>query len=161
MQNSIIRVLVVDDYEDWRRFARSKVEKEDGLEVIGEVSDGLQALQQAQQLQPDLIVLDIGIPTINGLEVARRIRESTPKTKILFLTENRSPEIAEQALSTSASGYVVKSDAARELLPAIRAVLAGKRFVSARLAGHFPVGTTLTTATQTIVSSVVTLIGVR
>jgi len=146
MQNSIIRVLVVDDYEKWRSFARATIEKQDGLEVIGEISDGLQVLQHAQRLQPELIILDIGIPTINGIEVARRIRESTSKAKILFLTENRSPEIAEKALSTGANGYVVKSDAGRELLPAIKAVLEGKRFISKSLAAHFLVTSSLSIA---------------
>src|SRR5262249_5894883 len=154
MQNSIIRVLVVDDYEKWRSFARATIEKQDGLEVIGEISDGLQALQQAQQLQPELIIVDIGIPTINGIEVARRIRESTSKAKILFLTENRSPEIAEKALSTGANGYVVKSDAGRELLPAIKAVLEGKRFISKSLAGHFLVTAPLSIAQVSLLISV-------
>jgi len=84
------------------------------------------------------------------------------QAKILFLTENRSPEIAEKALSTSAGGYVVKSDAGRELLTAIKTVLEGKRFISASLAGHFLVATTLSTTTPTMVSSVITLLlGVR
>jgi CheY-like chemotaxis protein len=98
--------------------------------------DGLEAVQKAQQLQPDLILLDIGLPALNGIEAARRIRELSPKSKILFLSENRSWDIAEEALRTSAGGYVVKSDAAGELLPAVEAVLKGKRFVSAILAGN-------------------------
>ena len=142
-----IRVLVVDDYEPWRRFARSTLEKQSELEIIGEVSDGLKAVQQAEQVQPDLILLDIGLPTINGIEAAKRIRECAPQSKILFVSENRSPDMVQEALSNGAGGYVVKSDAAGELLPAIKAVLAGKRFVSASLAGHFLVATTLTTQT--------------
>jgi CheY-like chemotaxis protein len=98
--------------------------------------DGLEAVQKAQQLQPDLILLDIGLPALNGIEAARRIRELSPKSKILFLSENRSWDIAEEALRTGAGGYVVKSDAAGELLPAVEAVLKGKRFVSAILAGN-------------------------
>lgn len=137
MPKSSIRVLVVDDYEPWLRFAVSTLAKEPELKVIGEVSDGLQAVQEVRQMQPDLILLDIGLPTINGIEVARRIRECAPQSKILFVSENRSPEVAEEALGTGAGGYVVKSDAATELLPAVKAVLEGKRFVSASLAGHF------------------------
>ena len=113
------------------------------------MSDGPEAVEQAQELQPDLILLDIGMPTLNGIEAARQIRAHAPKSKILFLSENRSPEIAEAALNTGAGGYVVKSDANRELLSAIKAVLEGRRFISASLAGHFLVTATLST-TQTM-----------
>ena len=140
----LISVLVVDDYEPWRRFASTALLKQPELRVIGEVSDGLEAVQQAQQLQPDLILLDVGLPTLNGIEAARRIREVSPSSKILFVSENRSPDIAEAALSTGARGYVVKSDAAGELLPAVKAVLDGKRFISASLAGQFLVTAALT-----------------
>jgi len=128
-----IRVLVIDDYEPWRRFVCSTLQKRAEYRVSGEASDGLQAVQRAQQLQPDLILLDIGLPTLNGIEAARRIREVSPTSKILFVTETRSLDIVEQALSTGAGGYVVKSDAASELLPAIKAVLEGEQFVSASL----------------------------
>jgi CheY-like chemotaxis protein len=110
--------------------------KQPELRIVGEVSDGLEAVQVAQELQPDLILLDIGLPALNGIEAARRIREVSPSSKILFMSENRSPDIAEEAIRTGASGYVVKSDAASDLLPAIKAVLEGKRFTSASLAGH-------------------------
>jgi len=127
---------VVDDYEPWRRFIRLAVLTYDKLQVIGEVTDGLKAVEKARQLQPDLILLDIGLPTLNGLEAAGKIREVSPTSKILFVSENRSPDIAEQALKIGAGGYLVKSDAATELLPAVNAVLDGMRFVSASLAGH-------------------------
>jgi DNA-binding NarL/FixJ family response regulator len=130
-----IRVLVVDDYEPFCRFVSSTLEKQPGLQVIGEVSDGLEAVQSAEELHPDLIVLDIGLPNLNGIEAARRIREHVPKAKILFLSENRSWDIIEGALRTGGSGYVVKSAAAREVLPAVEAVLQGQRFVIASLAG--------------------------
>jgi DNA-binding NarL/FixJ family response regulator len=126
----------VDDYEPWRRVVSTTLQKQPTLQVIGEAVDGLEAVQKAQQLQPDLILLDIGLPTLNGIEAARRIRELSPKSKILFLSENRSWDIAEEALRTGAGGYVVKSDAEGELLPAVNAVLGGKRFVSASLAGN-------------------------
>jgi DNA-binding NarL/FixJ family response regulator len=127
---------VVDDHEPWRRFVSTTLQKQPKLQVIGEALDGLEAVQKAEELQPDLIVLDIGLPSVNGIEAARRILELSPKSKILFLSENRSWDIAEEALRTGAGGYVVKSDAAGELLPAVNAVLGGKRFVSASLAGH-------------------------
>jgi DNA-binding NarL/FixJ family response regulator len=135
LEGSITRILVVDDYEPWRRFVSTTLQKQPTLQVIGEAVDGLEAVQKAQQLQPDLILLDIGLPTLNGIEAARRIRELSPKSRILFVSENRSWDIAEEALRTGAGGYVVKSDAVGELLPAVNAVLGGKRFVSASLAG--------------------------
>jgi len=94
---------------------------------------GLEAVRQAQQVQPDLILLDIGPPTLNGIEAARRIRQVSLASKILFVSENRSRDVAVEALRTGAEGYVVKSDAASELLPAVEAVLQGKQFVSASL----------------------------
>jgi DNA-binding NarL/FixJ family response regulator len=136
VDKSPIRVLVVEDCEPWRRHFSTALQKQPELQVIGEVSDGLEAVQKAQELQPDLILLDIGLPSLNGLEVARRIRKVSPASRILFVSENRSADIAEEALSTGASGYVVKSDAASELPRAVNAVLEGKRFVSASLSGH-------------------------
>jgi DNA-binding NarL/FixJ family response regulator len=131
------------------------------LQVIREVSDGLEAVHQAEQLQPDLILMDIGLPTLNGIEAARRIRKVSPTSRILFVSENRSSDIAEAALKDGAGGYVVKSDAANELLPAIKTVLEGKRFISASLAGQFLAATTLST-TQTMLSWMVMLIsGIR
>jgi len=150
-----IRILVVDDYEPWRRFERLTLLVHPELQVVGECSDGDEAIQKAEELKPDVILLDIGLPTLNGIEAARRIQQVSPNSKILFVTENRSPEIAEVALSTGVAGYVVKSNAARELLSAIKAVLEGRRFISASLAGHFLVATGL--ASQTI-SWIITLI---
>ena len=151
-----IRILVVDDYAPWCRFLRLTLLAHEELQVIGEFADGPEAIEKAKELQPDLILLDIGLPTLNGIEAARRIREVSPKTKILFVSENRSPDIAEEALRTGAGGYVAKADAARDLLPAINAVLEGKRFISASLAGNFVVATTLTT-TQ-MISWIITLL---
>jgi DNA-binding NarL/FixJ family response regulator len=128
-----VRILVVDDYEPWRNFISNTLKKEPGLEVVGNVSDGSAAVRQAQQLQPDLILLDIGLPTLNGIEAAVRIRETSPNSKILFVSQNRYVDIAEKVLSTGAAGFVIKSDAASELLPAIQAILQGKQFVSSTL----------------------------
>lgn len=128
-----IRAFVVDDFEPWRRFACSVLSRESELEFIGEASNGLVAVQKAQELQPDLILLDIGLPGLNGLPAARRIREVSPKSRILFVTENRAEEMVTEAFRIGGRGYVVKSDAGGELLPAIRAVLRGELFVSACL----------------------------
>ena len=136
METASVKVLVVEDSEPFRKFIRSTLGKRPELQVVGEASDGLEAVHKAEELQPDLILLDIGLPTLNGIEAARRIREVSPASKILFVSENRSAGIAEEALSTGAGGYVVKSDAAGELLPAVDTVLQGKRFLSASLTGH-------------------------
>lgn len=133
MGTSSIHVLVVDDYQEWRLFAEATIQQEPGWRVIGEAADGLLAVQMAQQLQPDLVLLDIGLPTLNGIQVARQIRIDSPNSRIVFLSENRSRDIVEEAVQTGAGGYVLKSDAACELLPAIKAVLQGKQFVSSTL----------------------------
>ena len=133
MEKSTLSFLIVDDYEPFRQFIATKLQTDLQLRIIKEACDGADAVQQAQELQPDLILLDIGLPTLNGIEAARRIRKVSPASKILFVTDNRSADIAEEALSTGADGYVVKSDAGSELLPAIEAVLHGKQFVSAGL----------------------------
>ena len=159
MDLSITRILVVDDYKPWLRFISSELQKDSSLQAIGEVSDGQQAVQRAQELQPDLVLLDIGLPTINGIEAARRIREVSPASKILFVSETRYPEIAEEALNTGAGGYVLKSDAASDLLPAIKAVLQGKRFLSASLAPHLLVATAL--STQTVSMMIMLVTGIR
>src|SRR5215472_6133096 len=130
---SMVKVLVVDDFGPWCRQICSMLQKLAELQIVGEASDGLEAVQRARELQPDLILLDVGLPGINGIEVARRIRESSPRTKILFVSEDSSPEVAEAALGTGARGFVVKSDAGTELLPAVEAVLRGERFISASL----------------------------
>ena len=162
MSTASIRVLIVEDYEPFCRFISTTLQKHPELEISGKVSDGLDAVKRAQELQPDLILLDIGLPTISGIEAARRIREVSPASTILFVSENRSPEIVEEALNTGAGGYVLKSDAASELLPAIKAVLEGKRFVSARLAGHFLVAMAVSTTQTTLLTSMVMLIsGIR
>ena len=127
------RVLVVDDYEPWRRLVCSTLQMRPTCQVISEVSDGLEAVQKAQELQPDLIVLDIGLPTLSGIDAAKQIRTQAPQSKILFLSETRSWDIVTEALRSGGSGYVVKSKAASELLSAVEAVLHGKPFLSVGL----------------------------
>jgi DNA-binding NarL/FixJ family response regulator len=136
MKTSTVRVLVVDDYQPWRRYVSSEIQKRPGLQVVGEASDGLEAVKKAEELQPDVILLDIGLPYLNGMEAARRVRKLSPMSKILFLSQNYSLDLAAEALSTGASGYIVKSNAASDLLPAVEAALLGNQFVSARLAGY-------------------------
>jgi DNA-binding NarL/FixJ family response regulator len=121
----------------WRRFVSSTFQKWKDLEILLEVSDGQEAVYRGENLRPDLIVLDIGLPTLNGIKVAQRIREVSPNSKILFLSEQNSPDIVETALESGGAAYVVKSDAGRELLAAVKAVSKGKRYISARLVGQF------------------------
>ncbi len=106
------------------------------MQVIGVASDGLEAVQKVEQLQPDLILLDIGLPSLNGIEVARRIRELSPKSKILFVSQESSADVVQGALGTGAQGYVLKIDAGRELLEGVNAVLRREQFVSGRFASH-------------------------
>jgi DNA-binding NarL/FixJ family response regulator len=131
-----IRVLVVDDFEPFRDFVSSTLKKLPEVRIIGEVSDGMEAVEKAQELRPDLILLDIGLPALNGIETARRIRELSPRSKILFVSASDSKEMVEAALRLGAHGYVLKSDAQRELIAAVESVVRGELFVSATLAGR-------------------------
>jgi DNA-binding NarL/FixJ family response regulator len=130
------RVLVVEDFEPFRRFLSSALQKVPGLQVVGEVSDGLEATQQAEKLQPDLVLLDIGLPTLNGIDAARRIRKLAPECKLLFVSQETSVDIVQEALSLGALGYVVKAHAGSELLAAVEAVCQNRQFVSSVLSGH-------------------------
>jgi DNA-binding NarL/FixJ family response regulator len=132
-----VRVVVVEDHEQFRRFICSTLEKAPELQVIGIVSDGLAAVQKAEELQPDLILLDIGLPSLNGIEAARRIRKLSPQSKILFVSQESSVDVVREALGTGASGYIVKTDAGRELLEGVNAVLRGEQFISVRFSGHY------------------------
>jgi DNA-binding NarL/FixJ family response regulator len=120
----------VDDFEPWRRQVCALLQTRRELRVVAEVGDGLEALQQAQELRPDLILLDIGLGKLNGLEAANRIREVAPEAVIIFLTENSDKDIVQAALNLGARGYVLKTDAGRELLTAVKSVLEGNDFVS-------------------------------
>lgn len=130
MATSSLRLLVADDFEPFRRVVASILQERPELQIVCEVSDGLKAVQRAEELQPDLILLDIGLPNLNGIEAANRIRQVAPGTKIIFLTQNSDKEIVAAALRTGAHGYVLKKDAGRELLAGVAGVLAGNDFVS-------------------------------
>jgi len=136
LETSSVRVLVVDDYEPFRRFICSTLKKGPALQIVGETSDGLEAVHKAEELQPDLIVLDIGLPTLNGIEAARRIRKLSPESKILFISQESAADVVQEALALGALGYVVKAHAGSELLAAVEAVLEGRQFVSRGLSGH-------------------------
>jgi DNA-binding NarL/FixJ family response regulator len=133
---SIVRILVVDDFADWRCFVLAKIGEYDNLRVIGVAADGIAAVSKAEELQPDLILLDISLPKLDGIGAARRIRQVAPESKILFLSQELDLEVAQAALSAGGHGYVAKSDADSELFAAVEAVMLGKKFVSPRLADH-------------------------
>ena len=126
---------MVDDYEPFRQFICSTLRKRPELQIVGEVSDGLEAVYKAQELQPDLIVLDIGLPSLNGIEAGRRIRIVSPRSKILFLSQESSADVVKEALSLGARGYLAKAHAGSELLAAVEAVCQGRRFLSSSIAG--------------------------
>jgi DNA-binding NarL/FixJ family response regulator len=136
LENSNIRVVIVDDLEPFRGFVRALLRKMPELEVICELSDGLAAVQKAQELNPDLILLDIGLATLNGIEAARQIRKLVPRAKIIFLSQESSDDVVQEALSLGVMGYVVKAVAGSELLLAVKALLEGKRFVSGGVTGQ-------------------------
>ena len=110
--------------------------QQSNIEIGGEEQDGVRAVQQALALQPDLILLDIGLPGLNGIEAARRIRQGAPAAKVIFLTQETAPEVVERAFALGAQGFVVKTHVGSELLPALEAVLQGARFTSRGLNGH-------------------------
>lgn len=117
-----VRILVVDDYQPWRAFVYSALRRCPEYRIICDVSDGLEAVVKAKELQPDLILLDIGLPVLNGIETARQLRRISPESKILFVSQESSADIVREALSTGAQGYIVKASAT-DLVSAMSAVL--------------------------------------
>jgi DNA-binding NarL/FixJ family response regulator len=117
-----IRILVVDDHPIVRQGLKTLLEGHAGWEVIGEASDGAEALEKAKDLTPDVMVLDVTMPRMNGLEACRLLRRQSPALEILFVTQHDSPQMMREALEAGARGYVVKSNAARDLLAAVEAV---------------------------------------
>ena len=130
---SLIRVLVVEDSAPFRQYICQTLAKSSVLQVICEVSDGQEAVHRALELKPDLILLDIGLPTLNGIEAARQIHKLSPQSKILFMSQESDPDIVRSALGLGAWGYVVKTRAGSDLLSAVQAVCDGRPFVSAVL----------------------------
>ena len=135
VQESLVSVLVVDDLELWQAFVRTRLGEEPNLQIVSTASDGLEAVQKALKLQPDLILLDVSLPKLNGIEAARQIRKFAPKSKILFVSSNSDPDVVRAAFSAGGLGYVLKSEAAQSLMAGIEAVLLGKRFISCCLMG--------------------------
>jgi len=130
LQFSTVRILVVDDFEMFRKLVVELLEKRPELQVVGEASDGLEALQKAVEFRPDLILLDIGLPNLNGIEVARQLRSLVPESKIIFLTQESSADVVQKAFSAGARGYVTKNMLLEDLFAAVANVIAGITFVS-------------------------------
>jgi len=130
LQLSTVRILVVDDFGLFRQSVVELLGKRPELQVVGEASDGLEALQMALEWRPDLILLDIGLPSLNGIEVAREMRRLVPESKIIFLSVESSADMVQEALSLGARGYVVKTKAPVDLFAAVEAVLSVRTFVS-------------------------------
>jgi DNA-binding NarL/FixJ family response regulator len=131
---SAVRILVVDDFEPFRQFIISTLHTMPELQVICTASDGFEAVQRAEELQPDVIVLDIGLPGQSGIAAGRQIRRVAPESKIIFMTQESSGDIVREALSLGALGYVVKNSAGSDLLAAVEAVRCDKEFLSGTLA---------------------------
>jgi len=115
--------LVVDDSERWRLVVCSILEGVPGFRVVGEASDGAEAVKEAATLLPDVVLLDVGMPHVNGIEAAKRIRQISPESKIIFLTQDRDSEVREAALAAGAIAYLLKSGARYELLATIETAM--------------------------------------
>jgi two-component system nitrate/nitrite response regulator NarL len=137
MTKSFVCVLLVDDFQSFREFVRSLLQQRPDFVLVGEVSDGLEAVKRAKELQPELLLLDIGLPRLNGFEAARQIRCVAPATKIVFVTLQSTPEAIREAFRIGARGYILKSDA-NEILKAIDSILGGERFLSSSLMALHP-----------------------
>ncbi len=124
-----VRIVVVDDFEPWRRSIVSLVAKDPAFQVISEAADGAEGVRMCLELRPDLVILDVGLPKVNGLEAARQIREVSPDTKILFVSANHSSDVIREALRIGAAGYILKTHVLRELLNAVRAVVRDEDFL--------------------------------
>jgi len=122
-RESPLRILVADDFAEWRFRVRSILKARPEWQVIGEACNGLQAVQTTTELCPDIVLLDIGMPILDGFEAAKRIRQGSPSSRIIFVTQEDDEEIRIAALATGAEAYLLKANAANELLPAIDAAL--------------------------------------
>ena len=135
--NQRISILVVDDYEPWRRHVCSILQTRPEFRVVAEVADGVKAVQKATELRPDLVLLDIGLPTLNGIEAGRQISRIVPAPTILFVSQISDAEVVEEVLRNGAKGYVLKQDSSVDLVPAIQAVLCGAHFFSVGVAKSY------------------------
>ena len=132
------RILLVEDFEPLLRFEASLLLENPDWQIIGEATDGLDAVQKAEALRPDVILLDIGLPKLNGIEAARQILVIIPGSRIIFVSQESSASVVAEALSFGALGYVLKARAGSDLRAAVEAVLEGGQFVSRGLIASKP-----------------------
>jgi DNA-binding NarL/FixJ family response regulator len=125
-----VRILLVDDHPVVRQGLRSLLEGRSGWEVVDEASDGVEALEKVSSLKPDVVVLDVTMPRMNGIEACRLIKQQIPGPEVLFVTQHDSPQMMREALAVGARGYVVKSNLARDLLQAVEAVSEHREFTA-------------------------------
>ena len=130
---SALRILVADDHEIVRRGICALLKSHAGWYVCGEAKDGREAVERAEQLDADIVILDIGMPNVNGLTAARQILQNNPQQKILILTITDSEQIVREVLQAGARGFVLKSDAARDLLTAVEALEKNRTFFTGRV----------------------------
>ena len=136
MKQLCITVLLVDDFGEFRAALSLLLKKKPELQIVAEASDGIEAVENSRQLQPDVILLDIGLPRLNGIAAAQQIREVAPQSKIIFVTQETSADIMKEAIGSGGMGYVVKTKVESELLKAIDLVLEGKQFIGSGLTGN-------------------------
>ena len=128
MQISVVRVLVVDDFPLWRTFVQTQLEDASKWQIIGTATDGLEAIEKAADLHPDLVLMDINLPRLNGIEAAQEIIKFAPQIKILFLSSDSDLEVAKTAINAGGHGYLHKSEAGRCLIQAMETVLLGDQY---------------------------------
>src|SRR5580704_15372958 len=128
-----LRILLADDHEIVRRGLRALLEKHEGWEVCGEASDGREAVEKALQLNPDVVIVDIGMPNLNGLDTTRQLLQHDPHFKVIVLTITDSDQVIREALDAGARGFVLKSDAARDLVSAVEALQRNRMFFTPRV----------------------------
>lgn len=128
------RILVADDHEVVRHGVRSLLVAHPGWEVVAEASDGRDAVEKAAQLRPDVVILDIGMPNLNGLEATRQILRSHPGARVLILTMHESEQVVREVLEAGARGFLLKSDAGRDLVAAVEALQKNKTFFTSKVA---------------------------
>lgn len=128
-----VRVLVVDDVEDWRKSICLLLKEDPMIEIVGEASDGVRAVQMAQEMQPTVILLDISLPRLDGIQVAGWMRKLSPNSKIIFVSQQIDVDVVHAAMEIGASGFVLKSDIVESLISAIRAAIRDEKFMSSKL----------------------------
>jgi two-component system response regulator NreC len=139
---SRLRLFLADDHPIFRDGLRAILQRSPGIEVVGEAGDGHEALREIERTRPDVVVMDIAMPNLNGVEVTRRLRKLVPRTRVLVLSMYDDADFVQQILDAGASGYVLKGSASSELLQALAVIQKGGIYLAARFEGHVATGRT-------------------